>query len=356
MISCVVKHCRFKPVKLALYNQKCDKIKKELGSKFDEDKFKVKDNQYLSAILQDAERQIITKVMKHCADLLKVKVTAYCYDGFQILKEGCPPDLVNKINNYVNSGTGWRQNREGGNQLPLFCKYCKFIVKDFQEPLNINNLLPLSATLKIENDKDATNKILAIYPHIKCCDDTLYVFDHKRGMWKPDDKFLTFKRILMSHADDLTVDMPEGSRAKPSSYGSDFTLMNKVCQLIKSATIDDTWLTRKERSGKFKLLFADGIYDMKLKQFTKGFDPEVVFFDSIPFNFPKRNEAIVNALHHSFFVKPFTQEQVASDMGYYLKQRLAKGIAGQYIKLPLRAGRKQCRKISNRFNGDGRAN
>ena len=66
---------------------------------------------------------------------------------------------------------------------------------------------------------------------------------------------------------------------------------------------------------------------MKLKQFTKGFDPEVVFFDNISFNFPKRNEAIMNALHNSFFVKPFTLEQVASGVGYYLKQRLAKGIA-----------------------------
>ena len=166
---------------------------------FDVDDFDIHEGKKLSAVLQDHERLILEEAMKFARER-GVCVTSYCYDGFQVLREGWEPSMIDRINKRVYGSLGlWKQNRNGGNQLPLFCKYCKFIVKDFQEHLNMDNLLPLSGTLKIENDKDATGKILAIYPHLKCCDGTLYVFDHKRGMWKPDDKFLTFKHILMSH-------------------------------------------------------------------------------------------------------------------------------------------------------------
>ena len=66
-------------------------------------------NKILSAILQDAERQILSKVMKYCADLLKVQVTAYCYDGFQVLREGWEPAMIGRINKYVGGPSGWRQ-------------------------------------------------------------------------------------------------------------------------------------------------------------------------------------------------------------------------------------------------------
>ena len=69
----------------------------------------VANNKVLSAILQDAERQITTKVIKYCAGLLKVKATAYCYDGFQVLREGWEPAMIGRINKYVGGPSGWRQ-------------------------------------------------------------------------------------------------------------------------------------------------------------------------------------------------------------------------------------------------------
>ena len=184
----------------------------------------------------------------------------------------------------------------------------------------------------IQNDMEATQRIVEIYPHIKCCGGSLYVFDQKHGMWKPDDHFITFKRILMDHADELTVEVSENSKKKPQSYGSTNCLMNNVCQLIKSATVDDTWLDRTERSGKYKLLFKNGIYDMRAKTFAVGFDPDVVFFDNIPCDFPERDPQVMAQLQQAFFVRPFQAEQVASGVGDYLKRRIAQGIAGHFVK------------------------
>jgi hypothetical protein len=185
----------------------------------------------------------------------------------------------------------------------------------------------------IADDKDAVETVLQLYPHIKCCEGILYVFSEETGMWNVDEKNIYFKKILMKFKDKLEADNSH-MKTPPTtdSYGGSSRRMNAVCSLIKSSSSDDNWLKKNEGSGLGKLLFADGIYDFNTKEFTKGFDPNVVFFAQIPFNFPTRDDKLVEQLKNEFFIKPFTTQQNEEGVGEYFRKRLALGIAGKHVK------------------------
>lgn len=89
--------------------------------------------------------------------------------------------------------------------------------------------------------------------------------------------------------------------------------------------LDDDWLTRTENSSLGKLLFKDGIYDMKEGLFKKGFDTNIIFHTRIPYDFPPRDEIKVeNAMKlslRSLFIDP-TQMQIF----------LARALAGDNLK------------------------
>ncbi len=184
------------------------------------------------------------------------------------------------------------------------------------------------------SDKMACEKILELYPHIVTDKNDLYIFDETTGIWDLDEKFETFKKILMKHETELYCPLSEGEQKKGviKGYGCTGSLIGEVCKLIKSLTKDATWRTRTEDSSKYKLLFKNGIYDFRTKKFKPGFDPNVVFFDNIAFDFPVRNQAKIDEVNKEFFEKPFKLEQIKNGVPKYMKQRFAKGVAGEHVK------------------------
>ena len=82
----------------------------------------------IASILQDYERQIVTKIIDFCVDELKTTVTAYCYDGFQVKKNSFNTEFIWDINNYI-----YNNNNH--------FKYCEFIIKDFVEPLDMSKII-----------------------------------------------------------------------------------------------------------------------------------------------------------------------------------------------------------------------
>lgn len=199
---------------------------------------------------------------------------------------------------------------------------------EIPEDFEFKETLPL-----LTDDSEAVKRIVQLFPHLKCCDECLYVFNQETGMWENDDKFIVFKRILMRFKNDLEADNSHMMSPPTSdSYGGSNKRMNAVCSLIKSETIDNNWLKDNEESGLGKMLFADGIYDFKTNTFTKGFDPQIVFFARIPFNYPQRDEALITKLNNEFFVKPFTKQQNKEGVGEYLRKRFATALAGKFMK------------------------
>lgn len=172
---------------------------------------------------------------------------------------------------------------------------------------------------------DAAEVMLYVYPHVKFCLGDLYVYDTSDGVWHQDNKNIRFRRILIEHKDILMNE-------RDKSYGVFINLQDQVHAAIKSLTVDDEWLSRVDRSSFGKLLFKNGIYDFKTKKFSEGFDPNIVFFEKISRDFPKRDEDFIQELDKIFFRAPFTQEQIDEGVPAYFKYRLAKGLAADYIK------------------------
>ena len=98
------------------------------GDKYDEEKIYIAPRKIIASILQDFERQLITKVMDYTVSELNATVTAYCYDGFQVLKNNFKPEFIDNINEYVS-------------EIDDDFKYCKFIVKDFAELLDMSKIV-----------------------------------------------------------------------------------------------------------------------------------------------------------------------------------------------------------------------
>ena len=106
------------------YYSETKKIK--YGDNYDEDLLNVVDRKLIASILQDYERQLVIKVINYCIDDLKANVSAYCYDGFQVVKEGFKLEFIDDINKL---------------DIDECFKYCKFIVKDFAEPLDTSKII-----------------------------------------------------------------------------------------------------------------------------------------------------------------------------------------------------------------------
>ena len=217
----------------------------------------------------------------------KINVGVLCFDGLMIEKN-------NKINN----------------DLPKIIKDCekfvfnktkyeiKLAVKPMDEELKID--LP-EFTNYVESDKEAADKILLMEgkEKFKYCRGDLFIYDERTGIFEKgsDKHHNTLNYYLIKNRDYLNIII--GNTIK--SYGSDSKLMNNVIKFILAECKDDHWIERVANSSLGYLLFKDGIYNMKKCKFTKGFDPKIVFYSSVPWEFPERNEEeIENAFNISF--------------------------------------------------------
>src|SRR5690606_21564897 len=72
------------------------------------------------------------------------------------------------------------------------------------------------------------------------------------------------------------------------------------------------------------LLFKDGIYNFKTHEFKKGFDPKILFFDRIRFNFPERIEENIKYARNLSFDKYGSDKKGAN----CLLQALAIALSG----------------------------
>ncbi len=114
----VLKIKQFKPIIEAYWKYKKTLQQKELGDKFDEEKFELNDGSKMSAILQTQENDIIQERMSILREQ-GVTITSYNYDGFQVLKETWDDEYLEQIN----------------------MEDVKFIVKPFAEPLDMDKIV-----------------------------------------------------------------------------------------------------------------------------------------------------------------------------------------------------------------------
>jgi hypothetical protein len=154
----------------------------------------------------------------------------------------------------------------------------------------------------------------------------VWIFDDTIGIWTSDEVVLN--RKMVEFGEKLVFRQLGPIGMKVFNYSGDVAHQDRLRRALPSVLPDrkDFFTDRLETSVD-KLLFADGIYDFKTSTFTKGFDPEVVFFGAVPRAFPvERNEEAIELVRTKFFRDPFKNPAV----GDVLLHFLARGIAGHY--------------------------
>lgn len=91
------------------------------------------------------------------------------------------------------------------------------------------------------------------------------------------------------------------------------------------------FMKNNKNNGIGKLLFKDGIYDIKEKIFTPGYNKNIVFFNKIDYNFPGRpSEDKIKFVRKVFFEDGFCE--TLQDFGTYLLKAFTMAIYGDYLR------------------------
>jgi hypothetical protein len=160
----------------------------------------------------------------------------------------------------------------------------------------------------------------------------VYCYDDRTGMWsygsEPNKKGL-YDYLISKNREKLVFKYKQKDEVKVRNYGEDTGLINKMLPRIKVNIVrqENDFLNRFIDTSKSKLLFSDGIFDMKDRTFTHGFDSSIVFLDRInrPFDFD-RNKDKEKFIHKCVFEDPFEESQYHMVREY--KKYIALSLAG----------------------------
>ncbi len=182
----------------------------------------------------------------------------------------------------------------------------------------------------ITNDKTAAVKFLKIHPHIVHCKGITYVYDCETGVWSGSPESL--RKVILSNSDRLYVykKTKNGLEKTDDSYGSNSTLMARLMVCIPPMCMNDNWLNQTAISSLGKLLFSNGILDLRLGVFYENFDPTVVFFERFNFPFEKLSaddENYMFDIRQRLFFNPLGEV-----MGSFLLTYFARALAGDCQK------------------------
>lgn len=157
-------------------------------------------------------------------------------------------------------------------------------------------------------------------------DDDIYVFNRLTGMWSKNETDLM---AAVQRNRDVLIFKTVGDDGRPRTlnYGGNTRNIKNMLEHLKALLPNDHFISNNIESSLEYLLFADGIFHIPTQTFTDGFDKTKVFLSNIPRPFPRvRNAELEAEVNHRLFVAPFSN----TDVGQYLKMRLARSIAGCY--------------------------
>lgn len=170
-------------------------------------------------------------------------------------------------------------------------------------------LLPEQEEEKL-TELETAKRLYEAYPHWKYCNG-LWVFNEENGLWTTD--------ATTKHK--ICIEYGIGSKCQDNSN------RNGVLLSLQTLCIDTNFISDNALSSRYMLLFDDGIYDCRTSQFTKGFNPKVVFFGKINQNWPVEiDKDYMESIQFRLF------EQPLDNQGLYLLHQLARGLFGNNPK------------------------
>ena len=237
------------------------------------------------------------------------KVGVLCFDGLMVEKTNKPVtnDILKKCEKKVESDTKYK---------------IKLEIKKMDEVLE----LPILSSF-VKSDKEAQEKLFSLENpnYFKYCKKELYIFNEKTGMY--DNDITTLHHYMVKHKNNLLLEIKRSKDITDlKSYGEDSVLMKKVIDFVKEASKDDGWLERTAMTSIGYLLYQDGIYNMNVGEFKKGFDPNIVFHCRIDRDFPQYNKEHIKYASDISFGKFYGENRMAFIVS------LACALAGKKLK------------------------
>jgi hypothetical protein len=203
------------------------------------------------------------------------------------------------------------------------------------EELEINEVEKKSIVGILDGDDNgAANVILENYPYWKYCNQQMYVFDDKTGIWSMNRAIQN--NIIGNLADKLNIIKmtKDGYEYTGKNYANCHNKRKDVYEFIHQKTVDDDWILRSQHTSLGKILFTNGIYDFRKSVFISselnGFDPEIVFYCRIDHEFTHFSDddmEYIETIKNRLFHLP-----LGEDVGNYVILNLARGLAGDMMK------------------------
>jgi hypothetical protein len=178
--------------------------------------------------------------------------------------------------------------------------------KEHSQVLQLDDFPSEDEDEKEMTDMDATLELIKVYPHWKQCG-SLYVFDERTGMWSKDSNIHIFYI----------------SKYGIGEHATKANLIRNVLTLLPSQVNAPDWMEKMEDTSLGYLLFTNGIYSFKNNQFSKEFDPAILFFHRIEYDYSEQSYDIKDRIFY---------QQHGEEMGNYLIELLARALAGDCLK------------------------
>lgn len=223
----------------------------------------------------------------------KWKIGVLCFDGLMVEKkisgsdEIFPKEILKECEEYVKQKTAYNINLD-------------------VKPMNIELSFELPEYSDyVHSDLEAQQRLFKLEGagKFKCCNDILYIFNEKTGMY--DSQIETLYYYLIKNKEHLKILIPMGKDYKEENYGESSVYMKKTIDFVRTNSVDNEWIDRTGRSSLGYLLFNNGIYNMKTDEFTEGFNPNIVFHSRIPWDFEKRDKKKVEKAFEITFNRIF---------------------------------------------------
>jgi hypothetical protein len=242
----------------------------------------------INRILCKYENEALQLLIKHLTSK-NIEVCSLAFDGCMI--------YGNHYHNTVLLTELMEQVKEYG----LVVTY-----KEHSQVLNIDDFPSEDEDEKQMTDKDATMELIKVYPHWKMCG-SLYVFDETTGMWSADPNIHIF--YVMKYGTGL--------------HSTRLSLIKNVLGLLPSQVRCSDWMEQMEDSSLGFLLFKNGIYSFKHNEFREKFDPNILFFHRIEYDYSIVSYDIRERIFY---------QQHGQETGDYLIENLARALAGDCLK------------------------
>ena len=242
----------------------------------------------INRILCRYENEVLQKMIKY-VNSKNIEICSYMFDGLMV------------YGNHYHNKTLLTELQEEISEYNLVLKY-----KEHSQILHLDDFPSEDEDETMMTDIDATLELIKVYPNWKMCG-SLYVFDERTGMWSNDTNVHIF----------YVVKYATGLHSTKSS------LIKNILTLLPSQVHAPDWMDKMEDSSLGFLLFKNGIYSFKHHQFREKFDPNILFFHRIDYDYSITSYDIKDRIFY---------QQHGEETGDYLIELLARALAGDCLK------------------------